>query len=364
MANERHLLSTDERAMFADIAEFNRARGREGFTLRDRDAAGLRLRGVNLTGAAVDNVAFSDADFRGAVVRAGKFTACEFVSTAFDLATFHETEFTACLFHSCTVTGASFADCRFTDTRIQDCTFDNCRFPDARFSNCPIGDTTFRDCSLLRAEFAKSKLGLCVLRRCDLSGAAITDSLLRKSRFANSGGLKFAISGGEIVRSGFEEGMYTQLSIKAASINGLTLENVNATDLHFEDLPAFAGLRARKCTLTGLKLLRSKEVVEPCFIDSTLRDFEAAECELLCPRFPGSTVEKAALIDRCAFQELDLSKASFSAAVFKGCTFSGGLNLAGAALTGLRLVEPVYADDYTPSGRAIYRQSDKFKGSI
>jgi uncharacterized protein YjbI with pentapeptide repeats len=362
MANQP--LKADEAAAFSNIAEFNATKGKSDFVLRDRDTSGLNLKGIALVGATFENVQLDRAAMAGAQVRFSKFVRCKFLAVDLDRGMYEEAEFSGCAFESCEIDGTNFAGCRFAACTFQNCKFRTCVLAEAKFTGCSLGEVEFTTCDLARAAFAQTKLGLCVLRRCDITDCVFADVQLRKTRIIEPRGSGATFSGGEIVRSGVEDAAYFRaLTFKGAKIQGLTLDHVHCDGLVLEDLPEAVAMKFRSCTLKGVKMARCKDVIEPCFTQTKVEGFEAAQCEFLCPRFGESKLEKGVVIDACTFDGCDLSESTILGATIKASSFDNGLNVGDAVLAHLKLPGVTYGPGYRPAGKAKYVEAEKFKGT-
>lgn len=360
----RQPLKPDEAAALASVPAFNASKGKSDFVLRDRETSGLNLKGMALTGGTFENVLLDRANLAGAVVRYSRFVNCQFPGADLDRGLYEETEFSGCTFDRCEIDNAIFAGCRFNTCTFQNCRLKACGLGGAVFSGCSFGETEFVECGLAKASFVQSRFGICVLRRCDLTECSFKDTQFRKARVIEPRGGGTSFAGGEIVRCGIEDTAYFRsLSFKGAKVQGLTLDHVHCDGLALEDLPEAVALKFRSCTLKGVKLARCKDVIEPCFTQTRVEGFEAAECELLCPRFAESKLEKGVVIDRCTFDGCDFSEATVLDATIKASSFDNGLNLTDAVFAHLKLPGVTYGPGYTPAGKPRYVEAEKFKGT-
>lgn len=360
----RQPLTNDEKSKLANIAEFNASHGRRQFALRDREAPGLNLAGIQLNSGTLENIAFGASNLRASGIRFSKLRGCEFKGALFDASAFDQSEFFGCTFDSIEPKTAKWQNSIFNACTFKNCEFTESNFAESKFSGCTFTNCTWKLSILTKTSFDKCTLDFCIFRRGDVSDAAFSDSTLKKCRFIQLMAYKFSITGGEISRTGFEEGMLTQATIKAAAIDALVLDGATFDSLSIEDAPKAYGMKIRSSTLKSLKFKACRDMIEPCFTESKVEGFEATACQFIVPRFAGSKLEKGILFDQCSFEGADFGEATFVDTTFRACTFQGELNTADAGFVRLKLPAIQYAPDYSAAkGHVTYFESEKFKGT-
>jgi uncharacterized protein YjbI with pentapeptide repeats len=130
--------------------------------VKDVNAAGLRLEGLDLS-----RKRFVGCSFMGASMKNVLFTGCTLLLCFFDGSSIESCDFSGangqfCSFGDSDIVDSSFEGselihCNFDGSRIRDSTFSNSNLYDSRFIKGTIDDSAFENCDLKRVYFIPSR---------------------------------------------------------------------------------------------------------------------------------------------------------------------------------------------------------------
>lgn len=229
MANPEHVDLIKNRTQH--LKEWRNKHGKVNLDLREAD---LSEHVFPDQGVTIDNVDFSGANLRGAVINKAVFSNCNFNHADFTDVSFRNRDQTRGQVQSCDFSHVQFTNTDLEGVNIADCTFDYAVFKNtilthtnlnqakgkhikidsqhcerinlanAKLSNCDFSNSNLKKANFLRAEFAgclfvKANLSSAIfegakLNNCNFSKSNFSDSLVRSdTEFRENKGLDNAL---------------------------------------------------------------------------------------------------------------------------------------------------------------------------
>jgi len=358
-------LTDPERAKLSDVARFNREDGRGGWRLNEREIDDLALHGIELTGAALENVVFDRTNMKG-----GRFIRCTFSDVEFLAAVVAGGTFEDCTFIKGRLTGvdaskATFRRCTFRETRLQGLEWPAAVLQDCRFESIHGENVRCKDAKISGCSFSGSMLKRWTSFGADLSNNLWSTSRVIEATFSGVSGSRLTFTDCQVEDSGFDGGGLAGLRFEKGSVSGTTFQAVQTGQILFTSCASVSRVGFLDSTLTDLAFQSCAAVEGLLILNTTVHGGTFADSAFEMFELTGATLDSGVVLRGSHVTSAMWTNSKISSLTLEKCTFAGPCSVEGTTFQGLKVVQLKTGSGYQLEGvtAATYVDSDRLLGS-